>query len=244
VVGAFYDELLEGTGKSRIGDKTPNNGPYLERIARTFPEAGIIHLVRDGRDVALSSMASRRGINFRNTFELGLGWGAGNLRRAAFGEQHPDRYLRVYYEDLVQDPRGQLQAVCEFLGEPFDPRMLDYATGEFARQNADQLGHHTNLARGVMTDNVAKWRRKMPPRHRRLYEALSGKALAAFGYEVGEGPSPPGWRVLELGQALTAGARVVGRTFRGIVVHGRWLALTVIKRRLRRLRLREVPKTG
>ena len=240
VLQAFYDELLKGSGKYRIGDKTPNNGPYLDRIARTFPQAKILHLVRDGRDVALSSMGSRGGINFRNTFELGVGWGNGNLRRAEFGDRQPGRYLRLYYEDLVRDPEGQLQMVCEFLGEPYDSRMLEHAGGEFARRNAGRLEHHANLARPVMTHNVAKWRQDMSPRHRRLYEALSGKALRAFGYAVESRPSAPGWWVLGLGQALGTAWRLVRRGARATVVHARWLILTLVKRRLRRLRLRTV----
>jgi hypothetical protein len=244
IVQAFYDELLKGSGKSRIGDKTPNNGPYLERIARTCPEAGILHLVRDGRDVALSSMDSRGGINFRNTFELGLGWGTGNLRRAEFGVRHPGRYLRVYYEDLVRDPEGQLRGVCEFLGEPYDSRMLEHAGGEFARKNAVNLEHHANLARPVMPHNVGKWRREMSPRHRCLYEALSGKALEAFGYATGARPPVPGWWVLGMGQALATAGRRVGRGVRATVVNARWLIFTLVKRRIRKLRLRGVLGSG
>ena len=234
VVGALYDELLKTSGKQRLVDKTPNNGRYAERIARTWPESEIIHLVRDGRDVALSSMSSRRGINFRNTFELGCAWGGGNLRRAAFGMRNRHRYHRLRYEDLVSNPEAELQRLCNFLNVRYDGQMLDYADGDFARRNAARLDYHPNLVRKVMSDNVGKWRKAMPARHRRLYEALSGKALVSFGYDLGPRERASGWWILGFKLAVMTAVRAAARGIRSMRVHCRWLALTGMKRRLKR----------
>ena len=42
-----------------------------------------------------------------------------------FATLPPERWLRVRYEDLVREPRPSLQRICDFLGAPFAPDMLD-----------------------------------------------------------------------------------------------------------------------
>lgn len=47
---------LESSGKKIAGDKTPHHVSHLEEIHEFYPEAKIIHLIRDGRDVAISNL--------------------------------------------------------------------------------------------------------------------------------------------------------------------------------------------
>ena len=51
---AFFDAYADAQGKPRWGDKTPAYMLAVQRIGRTLPESRFIHLIRDGRDVALS----------------------------------------------------------------------------------------------------------------------------------------------------------------------------------------------
>jgi hypothetical protein len=51
----FLTEQLSKTGKRIVGDKTPFvSAEVVEEISRVYPEAKVIHIIRDGRDVAVS----------------------------------------------------------------------------------------------------------------------------------------------------------------------------------------------
>ena len=93
----------------------------MRRIQRTIPEARFVHLIRDGRDVALSV--------------LGMNWGPSTVPEAAFRwkkrilrarEQVPriGHYVEIRYEDLCADPIGIVRAACEFAQLEFALRGL------------------------------------------------------------------------------------------------------------------------
>ncbi len=58
-VRAFFEAYAGEQGKPRWGDKTPAYMLAIQRIGRTLPESRFIHLIRDGRDVALSQARGR-----------------------------------------------------------------------------------------------------------------------------------------------------------------------------------------
>lgn len=240
VIQAFYEVLCEVSGKPVVGDKTPNNMPYFRLISETFPESRFVHLVRDGRDCAISSMKWREGVQFRNLYELASSWCRTNLAMAGFGKENPGRYLLLRYEDLIQDPEMELGRVCEFLGEGFERAMLEFSGGGFARKNAEALGHHGNLGRGLLRENKGKWKAKMSDGEVMLHDALAGSALAEFGYPVRSGARGVRWRVSLLGGwGVTTGRRVL-RKLRGSWLEGKFRALLFVKRMLGVVRLREL----
>jgi len=112
------------------GDKNPHyahphNLGCLETVVELFPGARFIHIVRDGRDVALS----QRQISWcsSNSFRLAEDWAHKTTLCHKVGRVlGPDQYLELRYEELVRDPEPVLRQVCDFLGEPFDAQMLHY----------------------------------------------------------------------------------------------------------------------
>lgn len=120
----FYQLYAERFGKRRWGDKTPNYGLHLQEIAECLPEARFLHLIRDGRDVAVSI----RGLWFapsRDWGELGADW---SWRVGAFRSQgqHCPFYMEIRYEELVKDTEAVLRKICSFLDISFDSRMTEY----------------------------------------------------------------------------------------------------------------------
>lgn len=146
----FVDTLLrahaEARGKRRWAEKTPDNLLHVDFLASLFPGARFVSIVRDGLDAAASTAhvaEHRRGISAWH--EENLPWGpdafTGNsvftallrwrhwnrlLARSLEGRQH----LSLRYEDLVARPEPTVRDLCAFLGEAFDPAMLDYARRE------------------------------------------------------------------------------------------------------------------
>lgn len=242
VVQAFYDELLAKSGKKILGDKTPNHIPFIDQIDRTFPSCKVVHLVRDGRDVAISSMRSRKGIYFRNIYELGINWADRNLNIAEFGLRNPERYHRFRYEDLVRDPEKVLGHLCEYLGVSFDNRMLEHQKSDFARENAAQLSHHSNLTRGLMSNNVEKWRNQMGNCHLQVYEKFSSDALRFFKYPTASVRKELFVYYSQPVLAIMTLIRKALRSLRQARIDIMWLVFTLAKRRWRVLRIRKLLK--
>jgi hypothetical protein len=181
-IRTLYGCYAAAKGKSRYGDKTPAYVHHLRTIGRLLPEARFVHLVRDGRDVALSM--------------LDVDFGGENIPHAAWlwarrvGVAHeagtslgPSRYLVVRYEDLVADPERELRTICDFIALGFDPGMTCY----FERHASvvDGLGgqqHHQHLALPV-TRGLRDWRTQMRPADVARFERVAGSMLRELGYE-------------------------------------------------------------
>jgi LPS sulfotransferase NodH len=220
-VRAVYLEYAEAHGKSRFGDKTPAYMQQLDLLERVFPGAQYVHLIRDGRDAALSFVAMRRRPRFnwaRPRGIAGFGWqwqleveGARRFGRSV----RPGRYLELRYEELVVEPEAVLRRVCEFLGLAFEPAMLEY----HRRVEPDRLEDHPRLAQPP-TPGVRRWREEMSAGDTELFEAVAGDLLAELGYERAY-PQPS--------VAVRARARLVDAAFRARLASWRG-ALAVVRR--------------
>ena len=196
---AFYGLYAERQGKPRWGDKSPSYVRRMRRVASALPEAHFVHLVRDGRDVALSQVE----VDFGPDEVTGAAkdWvdGIGKARRQARRLRH---YMELRYEDLVADPEGALRRVCEFVELPWDSAMLDYhhgATGRMAEVTRDfergdgpaipaavRASRHMRVAEPPQQERSGRWRTEMSQADREAFEAIAGGLLAELGYEVGD----------------------------------------------------------
>ncbi len=179
IVEGLMRAWTSGQGKSRWGEKTPQHTLHWRTILEGFPDVQVIHLIRDGRDVALSYRAAHFGP--KHVYPLARRWiqylSAAEAAQAVMGER---AFLSVRYESLVANPEGELQRICAFLGEMFVPAMLTYYSGGAAyptdRRNVD------NLRRPVLAGNTDKWRTQMSARELRIFEAIAGAHLERYGY--------------------------------------------------------------
>lgn len=166
-------------GKSRWGEKTPPHTLLWRTIHAGFPDLQVIHLVRDGRDVALSHKAAPFGP--KHVYQAARRWvtylSAAEEAQATLGE---GAFLTVRYEDLLAEPEPELRRICTFLGEEFAPEMLTFYTGEFAYPTDGR--NIANLRKPVLSDNAGKWRTRMSARELRIFEAIAGPELERYGY--------------------------------------------------------------
>jgi hypothetical protein len=223
---ALYGLYARRHEKTRYGDKTPINVMHLPLLARFLPEARFLHIIRDGRDVALSYLDQPFGAE--TVPEAAFRW-----RRDVFTGRRDGsrlgagRYMEVRYEALVQEPESVLRRVCAFAGLAFDPAMLAYREhGE--RVLAPRIKPaHPHLGRPP-TPGLRDWRRDMAPGDVAVFETLAGDLLSELGYER-RFPRPSA-RV-----RLEAGVAVAG-------VHGRRVKWKL--RRRRRHNRPPAPSTG
>ncbi|MFO8013680.1 MAG: sulfotransferase [Phycisphaerae bacterium] len=174
-------------GKVQWGDKTPRQIRHVPFLARAFPRSRIVHVYRDGRDVAISMGRAgwfdlrRPGRAWREAAEF---W-AGNVRAGrAAGRDLPDyRYREVAYETLVTDPEPTLGGLCEWLGVTFTPAMLHHEADPESRQSVVPEMFKL-LAKPVTASRVEAWRQEIDPVRVAEFESVAGPVLAELGYGV------------------------------------------------------------
>ena len=197
VLGAPFAAYARQHGKPRWGDKTPHYVHHVDLLLSIWPDARVVVLVRDGRDVALSLRRMPFGPN--NAWAAAQWWARGIRAGDAARERHPDQVRVVRYEDLARDPAAHVPAVCEFLDLRYTPDMLDLAHADRSLIVRDQVAWFPTLFDGINTRAVGRWEREMPARDQAVFAALAGPELVAHGYPVPtRRVAPPGPRRAEL----------------------------------------------
>ena len=179
-----YRSHGEAAGKARWGDKTP---PYIEivpQLARMYPQARFIHLVRDGRDVA-RSFQSRGWVGSEWLHDNGREWlRAMECYWRLMRSELRERILLIYYEDLVREPEETLRKICHFIGEAFEPQMLSWQKTVDAQVSEREHRFHGKLKLQIGAEGVARWKHELTPRSTFLCEAFMAAHLKRLGYEL------------------------------------------------------------
>lgn len=178
VIALVYARQAELSGKQRVGGKTPHYLAILPQLATLFPAARFIHLIRDGRDVAISWIDA----GWNRYHQRGFEWRAA-MRWREFYQTSPwhDRVLEVRYEALVREPEATLRTICSFLGEVFEPGMLDWQPRLALVPERDR--HlHGKLGRGLLREATSVWRHRLARWECLAIEACLGPELRAAGY--------------------------------------------------------------
>jgi hypothetical protein len=196
-IGALLDEAGRRRGKPLVGEKVPGYVRRMPSLHGLFPSARFIHIVRDGRDVALSMLdwiTPERWLGRMPLWEkepvavCALNWRrevSGGVRgRRRVGAE---RCLEVRYEDLVEAPEPVLRLIADFLHLRFDVSMLEFHKGRTRRD--PRLWSKDRWL--PPTAGLRDWRGGLSPRDLQLFEALAGEELMSFGYPlVAETPVP------------------------------------------------------
>lgn len=172
-----------------VVEKSPWHLSELDLIAEVLPEARFVHVLRDGRDVAVSIVAARRswsayggdgrGATVR---ELANVWAEGvekaDVARAVLG----DRIAEVRFEDLHADRGNEIARLFAHCGMPGGRTTIDAAVAE---TDFDRLPEPRGEGRLYRGGRVGDWRRSFGMRDRYGFERVAGDALRAAGYEAG-----------------------------------------------------------
>lgn len=177
-VAAAYAAYCRAQGKTRWGDKTPRYVENIPLLAGLFPDARFVHIIRDGRNVALSY--SHVDFGPRNVARAARLW-AGRVSTGMRDGRRlpPGRYLEISSEDLAEDPAGEVEDVCEFLDIPFDPTMLDEE--QRARGAVDKPQHNYD-PKVAGRPRMSSWETDMKLPDVEVFEAVAGHVLSECGY--------------------------------------------------------------
>ena len=138
-ISYFFLNYAKSVQKERWVDKTPSYINCLDKIKKVFPDAKFLMIYRHGLDQAHSM--TRGGTYMRPVLEefcegqqdLRLGatryWAKQVNKMMDFEKQHPEDCFRLHYESLCDQPEPILKQMFDFLGEAFEPEILNY--GDF-----------------------------------------------------------------------------------------------------------------
>lgn len=173
-------------GKTRWVEKTPAHIHQMDRILRTYPESKVLLLIRDGRSVAVS--LRKRWGNFERSVQR---WVDDNRAGEPYWN-HP-RVMKLSYERLVADFENQIRAICDFICEPFDDRLLKFSDksdgspddGEIAPADGERPKElrGRQMQKGLYNAE-ARWMSQMTDEEKALFRKMAGEMLISYGYAV------------------------------------------------------------
>ena len=195
-VRAFYRIYAGRFGKPLWGDKTPLYCLHMDRIESLIPEARFVHIIRDGRDVALSL----RGLWFSpgdSVEVLARQWREWVLTARRLGRRRR-HYMEIRYEDLIADAPAVLREVCDFVELDYDPAMERYYERAGARLDEvktvyrpdgsllitkeERLYNQRYTTQPPEPKRVFRWRGEMDAEARALFSSVAGDLLGELGY--------------------------------------------------------------
>lgn len=170
VLDAIFSQLAAHNEMDRWGDKTPFYNSDLSSILGLFPDAQFIHVVRDGRDVALS--IPQTGFGPTNACATAEEWAQALGQIETFSRTlGPGQFYELRYEDLLEQTHERMAALAAFLG-------IDDRDGHVMAYVREHIGQE------VRADNRDKWRQTLSRRDVERFESVAGGTLARFGYEL------------------------------------------------------------
>lgn len=182
------DEVARKQGVDRWIDSTPTNVPHMLRIARDFPEARFVHIIRDPRDVALS-LDKRQWTRplpwdkHRSLLAAAVYWEWIVRKGRRYGATLGARYFEVRYEDLVERPEMPLKKLGEFLQHGLDyDRIKEASVGSVKKP---LTSFKEDLNEGHFSP-VGRWKDKFPPDQLVRFEQLIGRYMQELGYALSD----------------------------------------------------------
>jgi hypothetical protein len=172
---ALCDTVFDGfrEGRPVVSERTPLHVNHLPVIHEIYPDARIVHIIRDGRDVARSLSRQEWGPGSVATAALEWSESVSAGRSAGLAESV---YREIRYERLLADPGAEIEALQAWLG--LDPaRGLSPALAEARR--------HANIgpsSRGGV--GVGKWRDEWDAADLAAFNEVAGPLLGELGYEL------------------------------------------------------------
>ena len=179
---ALYSQYAGIYGAERWGDKTPTYTNYISLISEIFPKAQFIHIIRDGRDAALSALnAYKKDRFYVDLYFAGHTWKQRVRKTRLSGSRlSSDRYFELHYEQLVAEPERLLQEICAFLNESYAPAMAE--PQQLARKLIPKRGVHSGVRKPLNNDSIGRWHHEMSVIDQRFFQMVAGDLLDELGY--------------------------------------------------------------
>ena len=183
--GGVQSDYATSRGKARWADKSPRYALHIDFISRIFPDAQFVHVIRDGRDVAVSH---RKKFGYWSCLKSTVKWPRYiAAAREAGAHLAPGRYHELRYEDLINDEERTLRELFTFLGEDFEPAVASYDdhphdVPQHYHDMTSQRRGAAGTSEAVYRNRVGSFRRELDPLARSLLWVTARPTLRELGY--------------------------------------------------------------
>ena len=184
----LYRAFAKQQGKPYSGEKTPDYVKRIPLLHDLFPEARFIHIVRDGRDVALSTLDWAHETKGPGRLALwhdhpvavcALWWMHQTSTGIRDGKMLGDSfYCQIRYENLVAEPVASMKMLCQFLDFPYSQDTVEFHQGK-TRGNTKLSAKKRWLP---PTSGLRNWSQSLVGDDLLLFEAIAGAHLNDLGY--------------------------------------------------------------
>jgi Sulfotransferase family len=216
----FHQHNAERCGATRWGDKSLHTEHYADRVFAEFPDARIIHMLRDPRD-RYASVRVRNGQELSRVGAATGRWLASTRAARRNHARYPDRYLLVRYEDLAREPAPTLQQICALAGLSYSASLLSMSGVPEHRDRGGNSSYGDIEPGKISTRAIGRFREALPPSDVGFIQLVAGRQMRAFGYErVSTDLGRPGWLRFWLAKVPADLARMIG-----------WMTLAWARRR-------------
>jgi hypothetical protein len=186
VLSLFMESQLLSEGKTRWGNNAPRDIFNIHDILAFYPDAKIIICVRDIRDFLASyrdrwkvipAEHAKRVKQIYHPILTSLLWKSSVRLLPTIRKLVPDENcLIVKYENLVTFPERTVKAICSFIDERFEPRMLAVETHNSSFSNSDS---------GIFSTSVNRWPDSLSKEEQAVAQFIGKKELHYLGYRLG-----------------------------------------------------------
>ncbi|MHB1348537.1 MAG: sulfotransferase family protein [Desulfobulbaceae bacterium] len=189
-LNVLFKEYLAARGKKYLVLKTPDDAGHIDFIVDLFPNSKFIHIYRDGRDVACSTVAQK------NKFfgEDMTGFGELNLFNALDRWQKWESNIRIYlqhfnsisirYEELVTNPLFTVEQVISFLELPMEKGMIEYASHNHEYPEWEAGSTDVKIIQDIQQGRIGRWKKEIPPEKWIALDNRFGRFLKEWGFKT------------------------------------------------------------
>ncbi|MCC6580746.1 MAG: sulfotransferase [Phycisphaeraceae bacterium] len=197
-VGMMLASWSNSSQAKVLGEKTPEHAICLNLLNRFFPHCKVIHIIRDGRDVAVSGWFHNlryAGDKFKEQFpdfpsyvrHITLRHWKGYVYSArAFGAAAPDRYHELRYEHLKTKPEELVKGMLTFLNVDSSPEMVArcVAAGSFDKLSQGRKPGEENRQSFFRKGVTGDWRNHFDDAAMAAFMESGGDLMRELGYEA------------------------------------------------------------
>jgi hypothetical protein len=185
---AVFKADAKEAGATRWANKTPKYVRHIRWLAEAFPNAHFVHILRDPRDVSASLIRAGWHSTYR---EAGRYW----LRQVRAGRKAGDklrdeRYIEVYYEDLVLNPVDEIEKLSEWIGIELGEQALQYRKTAEEKISEEHRNLFPLIGKPIDSSRAYAWKRERSESNIADVENVTGSLMEDLGYELSEAEVP------------------------------------------------------
>jgi hypothetical protein len=175
------EQYAERLGRPRWGDKSLNTERYADQIFEAYPNARILHMQRDPRDRYASAV--KRWKVSRGGAGVGSAVWLSSLNLARRHEaRYPNQYMIIRYETLASEPEKTLRKICSFIGEEYNPVMLEMKGAEQFRDEGGNSSYGQHEPGHISTRSIGRFPEVLSLRQIAFMQMAAGSKMADYNY--------------------------------------------------------------